>query len=162
MHIFAFVLMTSCSLVFLYGFSDAFDSITQSQTLNENTTMVSKDGTFVLGFFTLGKSTNRYLGIWYNNNPNQIVVRVANRLNPINDLSGVLMVNSSGLVLLNQNRSTIVWTANSIKKASNPILLLLDSGNLVVRDENEPNLEIYLWQGFDYPSDTLLPGMKLG
>ena len=163
MDIFGFVLMISCSLVFLYGFSDASDSITQSQPLSGNTTLVSKDGSFVLGFFTPGKSTNRYLGIWYNNNPNQTVVWVANRLNPINDSSGLLMVNSSGsIVVLSQNSSTVAWSANSTKEASNPILQLLDSGNLVVRDGNEQNPDIYLWQSFDYPSDTLLPGMKLG
>jgi hypothetical protein len=109
-------------------------------------TLVSKDGSFVLGFFTPGKSTNRYLGIWYNNNPvDQTVVWVANRLNPINDSSGVLMVNSSGsLVLLSQNSSTVAWSANSTKQALNPIVQLLDSGNLVVRDEKEQHPENYL------------------
>ena len=73
------------------------------------------------------------------------------------------MVNSSGsLVLLSQNSTTVVWSTNSTKQASNPILQLLDSGNLVVRDEKEQNPENYLWQSFDYPCDTLLPGMKLG
>ncbi|KAK8479808.1 hypothetical protein V6N13_117723 [Hibiscus sabdariffa] len=44
----------------------------------------------------------------------------------------------------------------------NPVLLLLDSGNLVVRDENDSSPESYVWQSFDYPSDTSLPGMKVG
>ncbi|XP_072054956.1 S-locus-specific glycoprotein S13-like [Arachis hypogaea] len=45
----------------------------------------------------------------------------------------------------------------------NPILQLLDSGNLVLREENDENEEKnYLWQSFDYPGDTLLPGIKLG
>jgi len=39
---------------------------------------------------------------------------------------------------------------------------LLDSGNLVVKNEGETNQDEYLWQSFDYPSDTLLDGMKLG
>ena len=164
MDIFAFLLLSSCSLVFLSDFSYAADSITQTQSLSEGMTLVSKDGSFVLGFFTPGKSTNRYLGIWYNNNPvDQTVVWVANRLNPINDSSGVLMVNSSGsLVLLSQNSSTVAWSANSTKQALNPIVQLLDSGNLVVRDEKEQHPENYLWQSFDYPCDTLLQGMKLG
>ena len=83
---------------------------------------------FVLGFFTPRKSTNRYLGIWYNNNSvDQTVVWVANRLNPINDSSGVLMVNNScSLVLLSQNSSTIAWSANSTKQALNPMVQLLD------------------------------------
>nr|POE76832.1 s-locus-specific glycoprotein s13 [Quercus suber] len=89
-------------------------------------------------------------------------VQVANRRNPINGSSGVLMVNNYGkLVLLNQN-STVVWSANSTKEARNPIVQLLDLGNLVLREENEENPEKYLWQSFDYPSDTWLPGMKVG
>ena len=39
---------------------------------------------------------------------------------------------------------------------------LLDSGNFVVRKENDPTPESYLWQSFDYPTDTLLAGMKFG
>jgi hypothetical protein len=164
MDIFAFLFMiSSCSLVFLSDFSNAADSITQSQSLSDDMTLVSKDGSFELGFFNPGSSKNRYLGIWYKNIPVQTVVWVANRLNPINDSSGVLMVNSSGsLVLLSQNSTTVAWSANSTKQASNPIVQLLDSGNLVVRDEKEQNPENYLWQSFDYPCDTLLPGMKLG
>ncbi|XP_050261495.1 receptor-like serine/threonine-protein kinase SD1-8 isoform X1 [Quercus robur] len=161
MDIFALVFLSSSLLVFSFVSSDAVDSITQSQTLRdiENTTLVSKDGGFVLGFFSPGNSNNRYLGIWYNNIPVKTVVWVANRLNPIPDSSGVLMVKSSGsLVLLSQN-TTVAWSANSTKEARNPIVHLLDSGNLVSREENEDN---YLWQSFDYPSDTWLPGMKLG
>jgi hypothetical protein len=156
--------MSSCSLVFLSGFSDAADSITQSQSLSENMTLVSKDGSFELGFFTPGKSTNRYLGIWYNNvnNPARTIVWVANRNNPIKDLSGVLMVKSTGSLVLLSHKSTVAWSANSTKVASNPIVQLLDSGNLVVRDEEEQNPETYLWQSFDYPCDTLLPRMKMG
>jgi hypothetical protein len=162
MDIFAFVLISYCSLVFLSGFSDAVDSITQSQFLIEGMTLVSKNESFVLGFFSPGNFTNRYWGIWYNQNPVTKVVWVANRSNPIKDMSGMLMVDSSGsLVLLNLN-STIAWSTNSTKHVSNPILQLLDSGNLVVRDEKEENPENYLWQSFDYPCDTLLPGMKLG
>jgi hypothetical protein len=104
MAIFAFVFMSSFSLVFLSRFSDAPDSITQLQSLSDGMTLVSKDGSFVLGFFTPSKSTNRYLGISYNSIPVTTVVWVANPLrNPIKDLSGMLLVNSSGsLVLLNQ------------------------------------------------------------
>ncbi|XP_030929334.1 receptor-like serine/threonine-protein kinase SD1-8 [Quercus lobata] len=73
-----------------------------------------------------------------------------------------MMINSSGsLVLLGQN-STFAWSANQTKEARNPIVQLLDSGNLVLREENEKDTEKYLWQSFDYPSDTWLAGMKLG
>nr|GMC54414.1 G-type lectin S-receptor-like serine/threonine-protein kinase At4g27290 [Ipomoea batatas] len=39
---------------------------------------------------------------------------------------------------------------------------LLDSGNLVVRDAGDENPENFFWQSFDYPTDTYLPGMKMG
>ncbi|KAK9084975.1 hypothetical protein Sjap_025386 [Stephania japonica] len=38
---------------------------------------------------------------------------------------------------------------------------LLDNGNLVLHDKNNKG-DRMLWQSFDYPTDTLLPGMKLG
>nr|XP_023916179.1 G-type lectin S-receptor-like serine/threonine-protein kinase At4g27290 [Quercus suber] len=162
MDIFAYVFLNSSLLFFYFALSDAGYSITQNQSLSDGTTLVSKDGSFVLGFFSPGNTTNRYLGIWFNNIPVRTVVWVANRRNPITDLSGVLMANSEGsLVLLTKNR-TVAWSVNSTNEARNPMVELLDSGNLVLRDENEENPENYLWQSFDYPSDTWLSGMKLG
>ncbi|XP_028066994.1 G-type lectin S-receptor-like serine/threonine-protein kinase At4g27290 [Camellia sinensis] len=37
----------------------------------------------------------------------------------------------------------------------------MESGNFVVKDANDTS-EHFLWQSFDYPCNTLLPGMKLG
>ncbi|CAH8376355.1 unnamed protein product [Eruca vesicaria subsp. sativa] len=41
---------------------------------------------------------------------------------------------------------------------------LLPNGNFVLRlsDNNNDSSSGFLWQSFDYPTDTLLPGMKLG
>ncbi|KAL5564613.1 hypothetical protein UlMin_027777 [Ulmus minor] len=147
-------------LFFLFSqFSSAGDTITQAQQLVENQTLDSKDESFELGFFSPGSSTSRYLGIWYKHIPVQTVVWVANRENPIKGYlsSTRLMIDEIGnLVLLNHNKN--IWSTNPMKKAQQPILQLLDSGNLVLSD-SENN---YLWQSFDYPSDTLLPGMKFG
>ncbi|GAY53028.1 hypothetical protein CUMW_146300 [Citrus unshiu] len=150
-------------LFFLSESSFASDTITSSQSLSDGRTLVSKDGSFELGFFSPGSSKNRYVGIWYKNMPVKTVVWVANRINPINDSSGVLVVNKTGnLVLTSQNKS-VVWSANLSKEVRTPVVLqLLDSGNLVLRGERDGDSETYLWQSFDYPSDTLLPGMKLG
>ncbi|XP_075651312.1 G-type lectin S-receptor-like serine/threonine-protein kinase At4g27290 [Castanea sativa] len=158
------ILFQGTILLLLFSWcTNAADSITQSQTISEGRTLVSAGGSFELGFFSPGSSTNRYLGIWYKNIAVKTVVWVANRCNPIKDLSGVLMINNTGnLVLLSQNTTSIVWYAYSTKQASNPIVQLLDSGNLVIRDGNDGNSGNYLWQSFDFPTDTLLPGMKLG
>uniref|UniRef100_A0A2N9I7W2 non-specific serine/threonine protein kinase n=1 Tax=Fagus sylvatica TaxID=28930 RepID=A0A2N9I7W2_FAGSY len=158
----SFLFVGANILLLLSGFSNASDSITQSQTISEGRALASADGSFELGFFSPGSSTNRYLGIWYKNIPVITVIWVANRNNPIKDLSGVLKINTTGnLVLLSQN-SSLVWSANSTKQALNPTLQLLETGNLVLRDGYDGNSENYLWQSFDYPCDTLLPGMKLG
>ncbi|XP_057955774.1 G-type lectin S-receptor-like serine/threonine-protein kinase At4g27290 [Malania oleifera] len=147
--------------------SNAADTINPSQPLGNDSTLVSQGGSFELGFFsTPGNSWKHYLGIWYKNIPSRTVVWVANRENPINDTSGVLMINSTGsLVLLSGTNNTVVWTASSWKAADQQnrvVAQLLDSGNFVLRDEKDSDPGSYLWQSFDYPTDTLLPGMKVG
>ncbi|XLR36370.1 G-type lectin S-receptor-like serine/threonine-protein kinase At4g27290 isoform X1 [Arachis ipaensis] len=139
------------------------DYIHVSQSLSDGMTLVSQGGKFELGFFSPGNSHKRYLGIWYKKIPVQTVVWVANRANPINDFSGTLTVKSTGNLSLTENGTeTTFWSTISRKQAKNPVLELLDSGNLVLRNEGESNPKAYLWQSFDYPSDTYLPSMKLG
>ncbi|XP_058772148.1 G-type lectin S-receptor-like serine/threonine-protein kinase At4g27290 isoform X1 [Vicia villosa] len=156
-------LITNLLLLFLFKFSSAADTITQSESLSDGKTLISKDGTFELGFFNPGSSSNRYVGMWYKNIPVKTVVWVANRDNPIKDNSSKLIINKEGnLVLLNASQS-VLWSTNATKKASTPIVQLLDNGNLVIRDEDsERNEENFCWQSFDHPSDTLLPEMKIG
>ncbi|XWS51984.1 hypothetical protein CRYUN_Cryun11dG0028700 [Craigia yunnanensis] len=93
----------------------------------------------------------------------EAVVWVANRNSPIADAVGVLTINSDGKLILFDGINTTVWSLNVSRKAEGPVAQLLDSGNFVVKDNKtmQPD-EIYLWQSFDYLSDTLLPGMKLG
>ncbi|KAK1369026.1 Receptor-like serine/threonine-protein kinase [Heracleum sosnowskyi] len=67
-----------------------------------------------------------------------------------------------GDLLLMDANNTIIWSTNSSGSLDNPVAQLLDSGNLVVRDENNINPDAYRWQSFDHPVDNLLPGMKLG
>ncbi|KAK7405126.1 hypothetical protein VNO78_06323 [Psophocarpus tetragonolobus] len=161
MDMVAFMIMVASILIPSLRFSIANDSVQVPQSMSDGDTLVSKGGKFVLGFFGPGSSHKRYLGIWYKNVPIQTLVWVANRANPINDSSGILTVNSTGNLVLTQNGS-LVWHTNSQKQAQDPMAVLLDNGNLVIRNERETNPEEYLWQSFDYPSDTLLPGMKLG
>ncbi|KAK8648515.1 hypothetical protein V6N13_129265 [Hibiscus sabdariffa] len=140
----------------------ASDTISPSESLTGGMTLVSNGGTFALGFFSPGTSENHYLGIWYNNIPMQTVVWVANRMNPINDSTGLLKIETSGRIVLQVQNTTAVWSTNTTASARTPVLQLLDSGNLVVRNGEDSNPENYLWQSFDYPTDTMLPGMKIG
>jgi hypothetical protein len=143
--------------------STTLDTVTPSQPISDGQTIVSPGESFELGFFSPGSSRNRYLGIWYKKISMGTVVWVANREAPLFDHLGVLKVTPQGnLVLLNSTKG-IVWSSNTSRAAENiPDARLLESGNLVVEDGNDDGPDKYLWQSFDYPCDTLLPGMKLG
>ena len=54
----------------------------------------------------------------------------------------------------------ILWSSNSSRSAHNLNAQLLESGNLVLKNGNDSDQENFQWQSFDYPCDTLLPGMK--
>jgi hypothetical protein len=150
-------------LFFFLKASFGVDNIASTQSLSDDgNTLVSREGSFELGFFSPGSSKNRYLGIWYKKIPVTTVVWVANRLSPINDSSGILMINNRGSLLLLSQNKTVIWSTSSSKQPQQPFLQLLDSGNLVLTDGKNVNSEDYLWQSFDYPSDTSLPGSKHG
>ncbi|KAA8526368.1 hypothetical protein F0562_008429 [Nyssa sinensis] len=135
------------------------DTITSGQSLSANQTISSEGGVFELGFFTPGNSQNYYIGIWYKGFPNKTVVWVANRNQPISDPSSdeLKLLQNGNLVLLNQFK-TQIWSTNSTSNIANStIAMLLDNGNLVIR-----HLSNVIWQSFDYPTDTWLPGGKVG
>lgn len=141
----------------------AQDTLTPAQSMRDGETLVSADGNFELGFFSPDNSSSRrYLGIWYRKIPIRTVVWVASRETPFTNTSGVLKVNEQGLLILQNSTNSIVWSSNTSSTPQNPVAQLLDSGNLVVKDGLGRNGEYILWQSFDFPYDTLLPGMKLG
>ncbi|KAL0535119.1 hypothetical protein IC582_029442 [Cucumis melo] len=134
------------------------DSIKAGESINGSTQiLVSAKKNFVLGIFTPQGSKFQYLGIWFNNIP-QTIVWVANRDNPIVNSTGRLEFRRGNIVLLNE-ADGILWSSISLGTTKDPVAQLLDTGNWVVRESGS---EDYVWQSFDYPSDTLLPGMKLG
>jgi len=61
-----------------------------------------------------------------------------------------------------QTANDTIWSSNMSNKVMynsySIIAQLLDTGNLVLKTGKGD----ILWQSFDYPCDTLLPGMKLG
>ncbi|GFP89944.1 g-type lectin s-receptor-like serine/threonine-protein kinase at4g27290 [Phtheirospermum japonicum] len=157
-----FHLTTLCTLIHLISLpqlSAATDTLLPNQTLVVGQTLISQNQIFELGFFSPGKSQNWYLGIWYKSTPG-VCVWVANRINPITDSQAVfLAIADCGALVISTAGSIIIWSANSSGVASNPVLQLLDTGNLVLLEDSLQSN--YVWQSFDYPTDTWLPGMKM-
>ncbi|CAB4275909.1 unnamed protein product [Prunus armeniaca] len=149
----------------LFPFCTSIDTIAVNQHVKDGDFIVSKENNFELGFFSPGNSSSRYVGIWYANKSDKAVVWVANRNNPINDTSGVLTINRYGnlVIYAHDIDSFSIWSANvSLQTTSTSVAQLLDTGNLVLFPDSTSKSESFIWQSFDYPTDTLLPGMKVG
>ncbi|KAF5178880.1 G-type lectin S-receptor-like serine/threonine-protein kinase [Thalictrum thalictroides] len=140
----------------------AADTISSGQSLNYSQTLISKGGKFELGFFKPGTSLNYYIGIWYKNISIQTVVWVANRDTPLADPSSseLKLLEYGNLVLLNESK-IVIWSTDLMSKANvSSEAVLGDDGNLVLRTRVTPSDVV--WQSFDYPTDTFLPGAKIG
>lgn len=143
------------------------DTILQGQEMRDWQHLVSANGVFRLEFFSHGTSGKRYLGILFNIYHWPVPlgkgeVWVANRNNPILDTSGSLMIDSDGNLRISSSGSSPI-ILNSVQASSNASATLLNNGNFILRELNSNgSTGNILWQSFDYPTDTLLPGMKLG
>ncbi|XP_031252754.1 G-type lectin S-receptor-like serine/threonine-protein kinase CES101 isoform X2 [Pistacia vera] len=178
-RIFPVLLSFSLFILFLRpSYSKTINKLQQGQQLKDGDELVSASGKFRLGFFSPLMSTNRYIGIWHfsptgkddfyyhkadgyyqNSKP----VWVANRSTPISDKSGKLVVDSTDGNLKFSSNSRNPIAISTVQGVNNTSAILLESGNLILHERNsDGSIRRVLWQSFDYPTDTLLPGMKLG
>ncbi|KAK9064215.1 hypothetical protein SSX86_015595 [Deinandra increscens subsp. villosa] len=161
LHFHATTIIFIIFFLFFRVLSLATDTITPTKPLTVNQTLVSSGQVFELGFFNPGNG-NWYIGIWYKQFEQKTYVCVANRDTPINSSSGKLTIGNNGNIILVNEAETAVWTSNISVPVRNTVAQLLDSGNFVLRLEHDENPENYVWESFKNPTDTLLPGMKLG
>ena len=151
------ILALLCLLLLLEPSSQQ-DTLVQGHEITE---LVSGgQGNFRLGFLGLARN-NYYLGIWYNDNRAPLrenVLWVANRDTPIFNNSGSsLTIDGYGNLKISYNGglSIVLYSGQA---SNDTAATLLDNGNFVLREQSTGR---QLWQSFDYPTDTLLPGMKL-
>uniref|UniRef100_A0A0D9WA00 non-specific serine/threonine protein kinase n=1 Tax=Leersia perrieri TaxID=77586 RepID=A0A0D9WA00_9ORYZ len=138
----------------------ASDTLSNGRNLTDGNTLVSAGGTFTLGFFSPGSPSRRYLGIWFSESADAVVWVANNRDTPVNNTTGVLAIDGTGVLLLFLDGSgQAAWSSNTTGTPSSAVAQLLETGNLVVRDQSSAAV---LWQSFDHPSNTLLAGMRLG
>jgi hypothetical protein len=136
-------------------------------TLKPGETLVSSGGRFELGFFNAtGSASNKsYVGIWYHEWDQKTFVWVANRDNPVLDGStGVSfgIAEDGNLKVWDNTTGDVYWnTSVEISSSANRTVMLMDSGNLVLSDDGDDQLATSLWESFQNPTDTFLPGMKM-
>ncbi|XWS74726.1 hypothetical protein CRYUN_Cryun01aG0022400 [Craigia yunnanensis] len=151
----------------------ATNTLNQGDKLNSSDHLVSQNGAVTLGFHKQeygeswdDKDFGYYLAMWYTEDTLIHPIWLANRDDPIADESGVLIIDNTGLKITHAGGNPIHFfslpSTSTTTNRSNMKLILQDSGNLVFQDANSNGENIELWQSFDYPTDTFLPGMKLG
>ncbi|KAH6765610.1 hypothetical protein C2S52_016593 [Perilla frutescens var. hirtella] len=117
----------------------------------------SPSGEFAFGFKQVAPG-GFLLSIWLDQVPEKTVVWSANRNNPVPSRSRV-QLNAAGKLELIDQTGRSIWAANDLQGRSGRVAYaaMLDIGNLVLAT----NTSAILWQSFDAPTDTLLPGQVL-
>ncbi|KAJ9146151.1 hypothetical protein P3X46_028455 [Hevea brasiliensis] len=113
----------------------------------------SESGHFAFGFYPQGDGFA--IGIWLPRIQQATVIWTANRDDPPLSRNATLILNTEGKLILQQQGSEPKFIANIPKPASSASML--NSGNFVLYDSESK----IIWQTFDAPTDTILPGQHL-
>ena len=128
-------------------------SLGSSIIAGSNSSWRSLSGDFAFGFYPL--TSGLYLvGIWFDKIPARTLVWSANRDRPAEPGSNVRLTLPGQLELRYVNGSTQLIYSGS---AAASLGFMQNDGNFVLRDANS----IAIWESFDFPTDTLLPGLTL-
>ncbi|KAI3801356.1 hypothetical protein L1987_29460 [Smallanthus sonchifolius] len=127
-------------------------------SVEEKNHWVSPNGDFEIGFFN---RLNEYgIGIRISSGliptEKQPIVWVAGGDLTVGDKSYFELTKTGELVLFDSTRGVTVWASKTTNSSVDSAVLQND-GNLVLLKQNKD----IVWQSFDTPSDTLLPGQNL-
>ncbi|GLT75657.1 hypothetical protein SLA2020_473620 [Shorea laevis] len=126
---------------------------------DQSLTWQSPLGDFELGFRRAPDQPDRFLlAIWFAKIPEKTIVWSANGDNLV-EIESKVELTSSGLVLTAPSGMKLWWT-NSTQGGTGGVshAAMLDTGNFVVASRNLDNI----WESFQNPTDTILPGQELG
>jgi len=137
----------------------ADDSLKPGETLKYSSpSLYSKSRKYFLEFFSVSEALT-YLAI----RSEDEIVWEGNREQPVNQSDVVLSLNFSGFLKIESvslKKPIILYSPP--QPINNTVATLLDTGNFVLQHLHPNGTNILLWQSFDYPTETLVPTMKLG
>ncbi|XP_027910079.1 G-type lectin S-receptor-like serine/threonine-protein kinase CES101 [Vigna unguiculata] len=134
-------------------------------TLNatEGAKLCSEKGTYCMYFGTTYDDEN-VANLYIYAQKDEWAVWTANRDQPVDTNSAVLALNHSGVLKIESaslKKPIILYSPP--QPINNTVAMLLDTGNFVLQQLHPNGSKMgVLWESFDFPTDTLLPGMKLG
>ncbi|XVF07258.1 hypothetical protein REPUB_Repub06bG0123000 [Reevesia pubescens] len=142
-----------------FGFAVSEIPLGSKLSVEENNSWVSSNGDFAIGFYNRPDLPNQFsVGIRFNSKSipvdKKIVVWVAG--GDVSNNSYFQLQENGELVLFDLLQSQEVWTSKT-SQLSVASAFLRDDGNLVLLNEKKD----VVWQSFDNPTDTLLPGQRL-
>ncbi|XP_049380343.1 G-type lectin S-receptor-like serine/threonine-protein kinase LECRK3 [Solanum stenotomum] len=123
-----------------------------SLTPTTNSSWFSSSRHFAFGFY---EQTNGYaVGIYIVGMPNKTAVWTANRNSSVVPSNAVLLLTNDGRLIVQVGNQEIsaINPSRAIASAS-----MLDTGNFLLYDSDRN----VIWQSFDNPTNTLLPGQHL-
>nr|XP_029116572.1 G-type lectin S-receptor-like serine/threonine-protein kinase LECRK1 [Elaeis guineensis] len=125
-------------------------------TLEENTSWASPSGEFAFGFRRIADTNLYLLATWFDKIPNKTITwyPTPSNTDPTVQTGSEVKLTSDGQLVLSDQNGQEIWSAETSNVS---YAAMLDTGNFVLAS----NGSSYLWQSFDHPSHTLLPGQVL-
>ncbi|WRX30282.1 Protein kinase domain - like 10 [Theobroma cacao] len=120
---------------------------------NSNSHWLSESGQFAFGFYRYGNGFS--VGIWFEKIQQKTVVWTANRDDPPFSSDVTLLLSTEGRLIVQPKQGQEILIASASQLASSASML--DSGNFVLFNSSSA----IIWQTFDFPTDTILPGQRL-
>ncbi|OEL37161.1 G-type lectin S-receptor-like serine/threonine-protein kinase [Dichanthelium oligosanthes] len=111
---------------------------------------------------TLPTASTYYIAIWFSNIPVVTTVWTANTDTPVSDpaMASFSISTDGNLVVFDQSKNRQIWSTNASIDGNSTIATILDSGSLELTDAFDSS-RVY-WRSIDHPTNTWLPGGKLG
>jgi D-mannose binding lectin len=122
---------------------------------NDLDMLLSPNRIFTCGFCFVGSNAYTF-SIWFTNSVDRTKVWTADWGLIVSSKGSLFNFQEDGDVVLTDFDGTIMWSTNTTSSQADQ-MQLLDTGNLVLTNHTKQ----IVWQSFDYPTDTLLPGQPI-